>query len=131
MSPGTTTMVPTVMLVCGGRDYDDHQVMFRVLDALMVQSGGINRVIHGGARGADTLAGEWARQQGLPCDVVKADWEVHGKAAGPMRNAAMLEILKRHRDNGTRCIVVAFHGGRGTADMVRRATGSDFYVVEV
>lgn len=38
----------------------------------------------------------------------------NGKAAGPIRNQRML-------DEGKPDLVVAFPGGRGTADMVRRA----------
>ena len=46
-------------------------------------------VIHGGAAGADRLAGEAARARGLTVEVYWADWATHGKAAGPIRNAVM------------------------------------------
>jgi hypothetical protein len=71
-------------------------------------------VIAGGASGADTLAEEWAKAQAIPCNVYHADWAKHVRAAGPMRNQQML-------DEGRPTLVVAFPGGRGTADMVRRA----------
>lgn len=82
------------------------------------------RVIHGAARGADTLAHEWAAHHEIPVDVYPADWQAHGRAAGPIRNARMLE-------EGKPDVVVAFKGGRGTADMVRRARASGVPVVEV
>lgn len=100
------------VLVCGGRDYADRAAVFQVLDGLH-RARPFGLVIHGGARGADALAGEWAAERGVPRLVMKADWKTHGKAAGPIRNQAMLE---RKPD-----AVVAFPGGAGTRDMVRRA----------
>jgi len=43
-----------------------------------------------------------------------AEWHRHGKRAGPIRNQRMLE-------EGQPDLIVAFPGGHGTADMVRRA----------
>ena len=68
--------------------------------------------ITGGA--ADTLAAEWAQARAIPCRLFLADWTTHGRAAGPIRDQAML-------DTGKPDLVVAFVGDRGTADMVRRA----------
>lgn len=121
----------TVMLVCGGRDYHDKHVLFPALDKMAEECGGIELVVHGGARGADALADAWAAERGVACEAVLADWNRYGRAAGPMRNAAMLEMLKAFRDQGKDCIVVAFPGSRGTADMVDRACAADFEVVQV
>ena len=72
-------------------------------------------VIHGGARGADDLARQWGEiSVGIEGVEFRADWTAHGKAAGMIRNQRML-------DEGRPDLVVAFPGGRGTADMVRRA----------
>ena len=71
-------------------------------------------VIHGGARGADISADVCALAFGIDVEVYPADWAKHGKAAGPIRNAQMLR-------EGRPDAVLAFPGGRGTADMVRRA----------
>lgn len=46
-------------------------------------------VIHGGARGADEIAGRLAADRGLRVEVYPADWARDGKAAGPIRNAVM------------------------------------------
>ena len=81
-------------------------------------------VRHGCARGADTLAGEWARERGIPEQRYLADWQAHGKGAGPRRNQAML-------DAADVACVVAFPGGVGTADMVRRARAAGLLVWEV
>jgi hypothetical protein len=60
------------------------------------------------------MAGEWADVFGVPFRIFPANWKKHGRAAGPMRNQQML-------DEGKPDLVIAFPGGSGTADMVRRA----------
>lgn len=98
------------VLVCGGRDYKDRERMFQILDALS----DVDCIIEGGARGADSLAGEWADARSVALEVYPADWNVHGKSAGHIRNQQML-------DEGKPDLVIAFPGGRGTANMVLRA----------
>lgn len=48
-------------------------------------------IVHGDARGADTLAARWAVAHNIRCEAVPARWDLYGKAAGPRRNIAMLE----------------------------------------
>ena len=85
---------------------------------------GIALVIAGGARGADTIAAEWAKARDIPCEVYMADWDGLGPKAGPIRNQRML-------DEGKPDLVVAFPGGRDTADMMRRARSAGVEVVEI
>lgn len=101
------------VLVCGGRTYSDRFAVGRVLNEIHGDTP-IHLVIHGGARGADSLAHEWARQHKIACAVYPADWDTHGFSAGPIRNQAMLDTEKPD-------LVVAFPGGTGAHDMVRRA----------
>ena len=105
------------VLVCGGRDYvDDPPILKQELDALHAsRRGPITLIIHGGASGADTLGGMWAKENKVPMLVFYADWKTHGKAAGPIRNQRMLQ-------DGGIDLVIACPGGRGTDDMIRRAT---------
>jgi len=91
----------------------DVALLFSALDQLHAARP-LARVIAGGARGADTIAAEWAVARDIPANVFMADWEGLGRKAGPIRNQRML-------DEGKPDLVVAFPGGRGTADMVRRA----------
>ena len=111
------------VLVCGGRDYDDLGNVWSQLDA---HHGliGIGCIIHGGASGADALAESWAASNKVARHRFSAQWDKHGKAAGPMRNQAMI-------DKGKPDLVIAFPGGRGTADMVSRARAAGVRVVEV
>jgi hypothetical protein len=105
------------VLVCGGRDFADAEWMSRVLGAFH-KALPIEVIIHGDARGADRMAGQWAKRQGIPVEVYPADWQRHGRAAGAIRNQQML-------DEGKPDHVFAFAGGRGTADMLRRAKAAN------
>jgi hypothetical protein len=130
-------------LVCGGRDFgvipagcptDRHHERrvraheeSRLLDdtlATLKVDRGIKSIIQGGARGADRLAFIWAGRQLIQTETFLADWKTHGKAAGPIRNQRMI-------DEGKPDLVVAFPGGKGTADMVRRAKAAGIEVIEV
>jgi len=111
------------VLVCGGRAYGNGS---RVNDTLFSIAAveGIDVIIHGGAKGADTLAGEWARGHGgITCIVEYPDWNRYGPGAGSLRNTKMLT----HKPD----IVVAFPGGRGTSDMMRQARAAGIRVMEV
>lgn len=111
-----------VLLVCGGRDYNDRAQAFHTLDRIHGKRP-ITRIVEGGAAGADSLARAWANARGIECKTFTADWATHGKAAGPMRNQLML-------DSGVDG-VLAFPGGRGTADMLARARRAGVTVMEV
>jgi predicted Rossmann-fold nucleotide-binding protein len=100
------------VLVCGGRDYRDLPYVYEVLDEIHAEHG-ITLIIQGGCSGADEKAALWAKGRGVPCLAHYADWKKHGKAAGPIRNAAMLKWEPN--------LVVAFPGGAGTASMVNIA----------
>ncbi len=112
MSPGAVT--PFLVLVCGGRTFADVLLVRGVLDAYLRVKGRGLGVLHGGADGADRLAHLWAHRAGLTTLRVDADWETHGKAAGPIRNQKMVDMRPEY--------VVAFPGGAGTRDLVTRAT---------
>ena len=98
------------VLVCGGRDYTAEKVAFQFLDDLHARHN-FTCVVHGDARGADTLAKRWAQQEGITLRPYPADWATHGKRAGHIRNA---EMLAKERPR----FVVAFPGGKGTEHMV-------------
>lgn len=105
------------LLVCGGRNYADRDAVYCALLELHPSA-----VITGGASGADRIAEEWARPV-VPVETYKADWTKYGKAAGPIRNQQMI-------DEGKPDAVLAFPGGRGTADMVRRAVSAGIPVID-
>jgi hypothetical protein len=94
------------------------------LDAYHAMQGPIAVIIHGGAKGADMLAEKWAVYNGVRHQKFAADWAAHGPAAGPIRNRRMLV-------EGKPDVVIAFPGGRGTADMVWQARDAGVEVVVV
>jgi YspA, cpYpsA-related SLOG family len=113
------------ILVCGGRDYTDRDKVYEVLDTLYEEfMPSFDGIIEGGAKGADSFAKKWAIDYNLTLWSFPADWKQYGKAAGAIRNQQML-------DEGKPNLVVAFPGGKGTADMVRRALKAGIGVIEV
>ncbi|VWB07532.1 DUF2493 domain-containing protein [Burkholderia lata] len=113
------------VIVCGGREYQDRERVFSVLDSIHAETP-ITVLIQGGARGADDMAFQWglrSKGSGMELITVHAEWKKHGRRAGPIRNAQMLEENPH--------LVVAFPGGRGTADMVRQAKAAGVPVMEV
>lgn len=109
-----------MVLVCGGRSFNDYRAVSTMLGSLCIRP---THIVTGGCSGADKLAQKWALVHNIPCSVYSADWDMYGKSAGPRRNQAMLDDC--HPE-----LVVAFPGGRGTADMVRRAKKEDVPVAE-
>lgn len=111
-----------IVLVCGGREYSDQRAVSRALNAVH-EKHGVEMIIEGGAPGADSLAFEWAFANGIPVAEVKANWDRFGRKAGPIRNRAMLKLNVE--------AVVAFPGGKGTANMVKQAKEEGIPVWEV
>lgn len=115
--------------MCGGRDFgrvpkDPTEEQIRLADAqvkkLILTLDGLLRdnwnlqICHGDSRGADRLAGVWARRRGVKCTEFPAHWEFSPRAAGIIRNQKMLREFKPH-------LVIAFSGGTGTTHMCRIA----------
>jgi|KBSMisStandDraft_5_1062788.scaffolds.fasta_scaffold00074_9 hypothetical protein len=111
------------VLVCGGRKFTDEKLLNDVLNHLN-SIHEIICIIEGGSPGADHMASRWAFNYDIPNYKFTANWLLHGKAAGPIRNKQMLR-------DGLPDMVVAFPGGRGTANMVRQAQEENVVVVEV
>lgn len=101
-------------LICGGRKFLDEAMFDEVMRRLVDMWGCPSKVVHGNAPGADSLADRWAKRMNVEIAACPADWDTHGKAAGPIRNEDMLMKHKPKR-------VIAFPGRNGTADMVQRA----------
>lgn len=111
-----------IVIVCGGRDFKDREFLFSALDAAH-RKRKITKVAQGLCpTGADAFAAEWAKARGIDCIGFLANWAEFGRKAGPMRNQQMLD----YGPDG----VIAFPGGNGTADMVRRAQRSGVIVWE-
>ena len=112
------------VLVCGGRDCRDSAFVEKTLDRLLSARGPFERLIHGGARGVDRMAGKWARQHGvLEWDFLPI-WRRIDASEGLNRNQRMITT-------GAPDLVVAFPGGSGTANMIEQAKAADIEVLEI
>lgn len=109
------------ILVCGGRDSGDFEipVFIETLNKLKPSV-----IISGKARGFDMLAENYANVYGVEFEGYPADWEKYGKKAGYLRNKQML-------DEGKPDLVIAFPGGKGTANMVKLAKEAGVEVREI
>lgn len=110
------------ILICGGRDWKDYDTLSATLDEVHSQRH-FTSVIHGNALGADYLGGVWARHNKIPVLAYPAEWNKFGTKAGPVRNQRMI-------DEGHPDLCIAFPGGIGTNDMVRRCkkSGIEVYI---
>ena len=105
------------VLVTGSRNLT-HLHRRQVREALLHVTGysyGPHVLVHGGARGADTIAAQCARELGWDIEEHPADWGRHGKKAGPIRNQEMV-------DTGVDvCVAFPLSDSIGTFDCMRRA----------
>ena len=76
------------VLVTGSRNWTD----FGAIKARLAELPADTVIIEGGASGADALARTAARKLRLYAITAYADWNLHGKAAGPKRNRIMLDL---------------------------------------
>jgi len=118
---------PKRVLVCGSRDWQERSIIRAEL-GLLASKPNPPVIIHGAARGADTLAGQIAEGYGLTVERFPADWDTHGKRAGILRNLAMLDTEPD--------LVLAFRKGesRGTqhtvSEAMRRGIPTRVYVAD-
>lgn len=115
-----------LVLVTGGRDYADRDRVAVELSAAKPDA-----VLHGDAKGADRLAGEWAHWNDCAEIKMPANWDAYGKGAGPRRNHQMVSVANTFRLGGWDVVVLAFPGGRGTEDCVTKARFRGLDVREV
>ena len=121
------------ILVCGGREYGkvryEHESVLRAILSLLPSPTDDPdtwlpdcTIIAGGATGVDSAARDFAVVNWTGYEEYRADWSKYGRAAGPIRNAEMLA-------EGRPDVVIAFPGGRDTADMVSKARAAGVRVL--
>jgi len=120
------------LLVTGSRYLNDYNYFSKEMDKFCSSHSIPTTVIHGAARGADTLASRWVREMNsmrnhdpIITEIEEpAKWKLHGKAAGPIRNRLM---LVEHKPD----MVLAFPGGKGTANMIKIARWNGVPIVDL
>jgi YspA, cpYpsA-related SLOG family len=104
------------LVVTGSRDYVHKSIVRREILALGKEN--IEILIHGDARGLDTLAKEVGEEEGIPTQAepcTDEEWRTLGKKAGVLRNQRMIDKYKP-----TYGLAFPLPGSRGTWDMVNR-----------
>jgi len=102
----------TIALITGDREWTDDALIHAALATLRPEV-----IIEGECRGADLIARHAAERFDIEYDPRPADWDLYGRAAGPIRNQEMLDLRPD--------VCLAFHDdldgrSRGTKDMVAR-----------
>ncbi len=99
------------IVISGSRHITDEKTVERILSGYIAVK---DIVVTGGCRGVDQIAHDYAHRFFAKTEVYKPDWDTHGKAAGPFRNAEMMKDAD---------ILVAFWDGKskGTASAIREA----------
>lgn len=97
--------------VVGSRTFNDYDLLRRELDKMYPN---ISLIVSGGAKGADSLAEKYAKEEGISTLVFRPDWNQFGKRAGFIRN----KDIVTNSDT-----VVAFWDGKskGTANSIKHA----------
>ena len=97
-------------IIAGSRDFNDYHMLIAKL-AHFRKSNEITEVVSGGASGADATGEAWAKSEGIPIKLFPADWDSHGRAAGPIRNRQMAEYADQ--------LIAVWNGtSRGTKNMI-------------
>jgi len=96
--------------VIGSRNFNDYKLLSETLDII----NDIDLIVSGGAKGADSLAEEYAFNNNIDTLVFKPDWKKYGRGAGIIRNKTIIENSD---------IVVAFWDSksRGTKNSIDTA----------
>lgn len=98
------------VVIAGSRTYKDYSFFEKELNKLNLNP---TEIISGGAHGVDAMAEIYAEHNHIELRVFEADWQLFGRAAGPIRNENMAKVGD---------VLVAFWDGqsRGTLDMINK-----------
>ena len=123
----------TRVIIAGSRDIDDYDLL---LQAIKDSGFEITEVFSGAclnkkpgidfSKGVDGLGERYAKEKNLGVRFFEADWDIHGRAAGPLRNARMAEYAEA-------LICIHKKDSRGSKNMIRCAKEQNLkiYSVEV
>lgn len=95
--------------VIGSRNFSNYNLLKAILDEIF-----ITQIVSGGAKGADTLAERYAKENKIPTKIFLPDWNKHGVSAGFIRNTDIINDAD---------YVVAFWDNKsnGTRDSINKA----------
>lgn len=99
------------LAIVGSRDFANLELVRRLVSTLSPDEW---TIVSGGAIGVDRTAEQVAIERGIPVISIPADWGGKGRAAGVIRNSAIIEVAQ---------IVIAFWDRKstGTQDSIMKA----------
>jgi len=105
-------------IIAGSRNITE----LKYVEEAIVESGfTITEIVSGGAKGIDSLGEYYGTKHKIPIKKFPANWKLHGKKAGPIRNEEMAKYAEA---------LIAIWDGKstGTRDMINRAIKKGFKV---
>ena len=113
------------LAIVGSRTFNDYKKLEKEVNAYCPREE-LEEIISGGAKGADSLAEQYACEYGIDLNVIKASWRTYGKQAGYMRNVVIIEQADQ---------VIAFWDGESkgtkhTIDTAKKA-GKPVFIVNI
>lgn len=113
------------VIIAGCRDFTDYELLREKCD-YHLQNLRLEDIVivSGHASGADSLGERYAQERGFQLETYPADWQAHGRAAGPIRYAKMANVAHA---------LIAFWDGksRGTKNMIDTAKKHNLQVAVV
>lgn len=102
------------LAIVGGRTYNDYDAFKKIVDEYITElQSKPSLIISGGAKGVDTLAEIYAKDNNIPTEIFRPDWS-KGKGAGLERNTDIIA-------NSTHVLALPTKESRGTYDSIRKA----------
>lgn len=98
------------VVIAGSRNIKDYSLILR---AILHSRFDITEVVCGCAIGVDRLGQQWAIINQIPVREMPAQWQKHGKSAGPIRNREMAQYADA-------AIVIWDGKSRGALNMIQQ-----------
>jgi hypothetical protein len=105
-------------IIAGSRGITDYNILKKVMNKTDIK---VSVILSGGAKGVDELGARFARENNIPLEVYKADWNKFGKRAGIIRNNEMAK-------NAGALIAVWDGTSQGTHNMISVARNKQLKV---
>lgn len=102
------------LIIAGTRTFNDYELLRDTVKSFIGDCTDVE-IVSGTAEGADKLGERFAEEFGYPVKRFPADWKLHGKAAGPIRNEQMAKYA-------TDCICFWDGKSKGTRSMINMAS---------
>ena len=116
------------LIIAGSRTFNNYNMLDTYVSRIISQYDfSTFRIISGGARGADSLGEQYARNHGYNLSIFPADWNKLGKRAGYVRNEQMAQFASEGNNIGG---LICFWDGvsKGTGHMINLAYKYNLYV---